>query len=457
MGEASAATAPHPNTVAAGPKTSAPTMGGLMRFFVPLGFAACLVSVTHFIINATLTKAAQPELAIAAYAICGSLFGLTERPAVLVRQTCSALVRDRISFRAMSGVTWMLIAATVAFGAFVCYTPFGPFVFRDLYGVDPKLLPAILTGYQFFMWVSVFSALRCLYHGVIISQMRTKWVTIGMIVRLAGMFAISQYFIHSGGVSGAWVGALLFAAGMLIEAGVCYWEGRTLARNLPERIEQHGVTSKRHIFAFYRPLLYSSFIVLAVGPALNALLGRTIDVELSIASFAVASSVFNVIMSVFTYIHQIVLNFYPTSPRLVFRFQRVVAFAPGLLTAALAFTPAGPFVLEAWMGLTGRLLPASLVVLQAFALLGLLLPWVDFGNGFLMLFRRTHVFMWSQSANTAASLAVLVGLVVWLPSWNGVIGPLVLAAGSAAELGVVAFALYRARWEIGWARRVPGR
>jgi hypothetical protein len=287
--------------------------------------------------------------------------------------------------------------------------------------------------------------------------MRTKWVTIGMIVRLAGMFAISQYFIHVGGVSGAWVGAFLFAAGMMIEAGVCYWEGRTLARRLPERVEQHGVTTKRHIFDFYRPLLYSSFIVLAVGPALNALLGRTVDVELSIASFAVASSVFNVIMSVFTYIHQIVLNFYPSSPGLVFRFQRLVAFAPGLLTAALAFTPAGPFVLESWMGLTGRLLPASLDVLRTLALLGLLLPWVDFGNGFLMLFRRTHVFMWSQSANTIAALTTLVLFVAFLPSWNGVIGALVLAAGSAAELAVVAFALYRARWEIGWAGRVPGR
>jgi len=452
MGEIVAAAAPKPKTA-----STEPTMAGLMRFFVPLGFAACLVSITHFIIHSTLSKAAEPEIAIAAYAIGMSLFGLTERPAVLVRQTCSALVRDRLSFRAMSGVTWLLIAATVAIGALICYTPVGAFVFRSAYGADPAHVPAIVAGYQFFMWVSVFSALRCLYHGVIISQMRTKWVTIGMIVRLAGMVALSQYFIRTDAVSGGWVGALIFAAGMMIEAGVCYWEGRSLTRRLPERLEEHGIATKRHVFDFYRPLLYSSFIVLLVAPAINALLGKTIDVELSIASFAVASSVFNVVMSVFTYIHQIVLNFYPRSPRLVFRFQRYVAFAPGLLTAAICFTPAGPFVLEEVMGLTGRLLPASLDVLKAFALLGLVLPWVDFGNGFLMLYRRTHVFMWSQAANTVAALSLLVLLVAFLPGWNGVIGPLVLTAGSAAELSVVAVALYRARWEIGWRRAAGGR
>jgi len=425
------------------------TMGSLLRFFAPLGFAACLVSITHSIIHSTLTKADQPELAIAAYAIGASLFGLTERPAVLVRQTSSALVRDRASFRAMSGVTWILIAATVAFGAVVCYTPVGGLLFEQAYGTDPALVPQIIQGYQFFMWVSVFSALRCLYHGVIISQMRTKWVTIGMIVRLIGMIAIAHYFVRTDSVNGGWVGACLFAAGMMIEAGVCYWEGRSLTRKLPERLPDHEIATKRDVFGFYRPLLYSSFIVVIIAPAINALLGKTVNVELSIASFAVASSIFNLVMSVFTYIHQIVLNFYPTSPKLVFRFQRIVGFMPGLLMAAISFSPAGTFALADLMGLSGRLLSDTLAVLQAFTLLGLVLPWLDFGNGFLMLFRRTHVFMWSQAANTGFAVVVLVALVALLPGWNGVIGPLAMTAGSAAELAVVGFALYRARWETG--------
>jgi hypothetical protein len=421
------------------------TMSSMLRFFIPLGFAACLVSITHTIIHSTLAQASHPEVAIAAYAIGMSLFMLTERPAVLVRQTCSALVRDRVSFRAMSGVTWLLIAAFIVLGTLISYTPLGTFIFREMYGADEAILPSIVNGYQFFMWVSVFSAIRCLYHGVIITQMRTKWVTIGMIIRLIGMLALSQYFIQTGKVDSGAVGALIFAAGMCIEAAVCYAEGRTLVKRFPERIENHEISNKRHIFGFYKPLLYSSFIAVTIPPAINALLGQTVDIALSIASFAVAGSVFSVVMSVFTYIHQIVLNFYQTSPRLVFQFQRFVGFAPSLIMASICWSPAGDWVLSEIMGLSGRLLPATLAVMKAFVLLGIVLPWLDFGNGFLMLFRRTNVFIWSQTLNAVSAISLLVLLVVLVPEWNGVIGPLAMTAGFTGELVVVAYALYRQR------------
>lgn len=443
-----------PMTVAAAvqsktkPHAPKQTLGSVLRFFLPLGFAACLVSITHAIIHSTLSHAAQPEIAIASYSIGMSLFMLTERPAVLLRQTCSALVRDKVSFRAMSGVTWLLIAAILAFGALICYTPAGELIFRHLYGADPLMIPSIVTGYQFLMWVSIFSALRCLYHGVIINQMRTKWVTIGMIVRLFGMFALSQYFIRTGSVSGAWVGALIFAAGMLIEAGVCYTEGRSLVRKLPDKEDGHEVVSKQHIFTFYRPLLLSSFLVVLVQPAINAMLGKTVNMELSIASFAVATSVFNIVASMFSYIHQIVLNFYRSAPQLVFRFQKLVCLAPSLIIAAISFSPAGSWILSSAMGLSGSLLTETLQVLQVFVIVAAIHPWLDFGNGFLMLFRRTDVFMWSQSANTITAVTLLV-LLVWLvPHWDGMIGALTLSAGYAAELSVVAYSLYRARWEI---------
>jgi len=438
--------------------TAGQTMGTLLRFFVPLGFAACLVTITHSIIHATLAQAARPEIAIATYALGMSLIGLTERPSTLLRQTSSALVRDRLSFRAMSGVTVLFIAAVIALGIVICYTPFGAWLFREAYGADAALVPEIIRGYQFLMWVSVFSAVRCLYHGVIISQMRTKWVTIGMVVRLIGMVALAWYFVRTDSVTSGAIGGLIFAVGMLIEAVVCWAEGRTLTRKLPERLDGHDIATKRHVFGFYRPLLVSSFLVVAVPPAINALLGKTVDVELSIASFAVASSVFNLVMSVFTYIHQIVLNFYPSSPKLVVRFQWLVGFAPAALTVAIAFSPAGPFLLSEAMGLSGRLLEATVGALQAFGLLGLLMPWVDFGNGFLMLYRRTHVFLWSQAANAVAAVGLLIPLVLFAPHWNGAIGPLALAAGSAAELAVVGAALYRARYELGFRDRPkPGR
>ncbi|WP_199613661.1 multi antimicrobial extrusion protein MatE [Paenibacillus alkalitolerans] len=414
----------------------------LVLFFLPLGLASCLVTITHVIIHATLSQAQQPEAVIASYAIGMSLFILTERPAVLIRQTCSALVRDRVSFRAMSGVTYILIAACIAFGAIISYTPAGPLVFRQIFGVKPGAVGSVVEGYRFLMWVSVFSALRCLYHGVIISQMRTKWMTIGMVVRLAGMFALSQYFIRMEQVDSGAVGALIFAAGMMIEALVSFLEGRILVRKMPERIQSHGITKKKQVFGFYRPLLYSSFIAVTIHPAVNALLGKTSDIELAIASFAVASSIFNLVMSFFTYIHQIVLNFHASSPELVRRFQLIVGFVPGVLLIAIGWTPIGSYIFAELLGLSGRLLPATIDVLRSFLALAFVLPWLDFGNGLLMLRRRTNVFVWSQCANAGLAVSLLVILVALVPSWNGSIGAVAITGGFAGELAVVWTALY---------------
>lgn len=77
----------------------------LLSFFIPLGISSALVTISHVIINSTLARSAHPEFIIASYALPMSILGITERPAVLLRQTCSALVRDRVSFRAMSLVS----------------------------------------------------------------------------------------------------------------------------------------------------------------------------------------------------------------------------------------------------------------------------------------------------------------------------------------------------------------
>jgi hypothetical protein len=420
-----------------------PTMKNLFAFFIPLGLAACLVTITHVIVHASLTNAHQPEVAIASYAIGMSLLMLFERPTVFIRNTSSALVRDKPSFRAVAGMTWIVITVIAVIGMLISYTPLGNVIFAVLFRADPVLVPEIVAGYRFFMWVSVFSAIRCLYHGVIISQMRTKWVTIGMIVRLIGMFTLSQWFVTQDAIYGGYVGAMIFATGMCIEMLVCYAEGRKLVKTLPDQSGHDGITTKRQAFQFYRPLMFSSAMVVFIFPATNALLGQTTNAELSIASFAVATSIFNLIMSFFTYIHQIVLNFYPKSPGLVRQFQQRIGFLPGVLLGLLCWSPAGSWLLQTGIGLDGPLLMATSNALIVFAGLAFILPWLDYGNGFLMLRRTTHVFVLSQGANAAAALIMLLTLIQLVPHWNGMIGPLALTMGFVAEFAVVSIVLYR--------------
>ncbi|MEF3302659.1 multi antimicrobial extrusion protein MatE [Paenibacillus sp. GYB003] len=417
------------------------TMGQLFAFFIPLGLSASLVTISHVIINSTLARSADPEIIIASYAIGLSMLGVIEKPAILLRQTCSALVRDRTSFRAMTKVAVCLLIGMFAAGLLISYTPVGRLLFLHLFGAQDAMLEAIIHVYRILMFVSLFSGIRCLYHGILISNMRTKWLTIGMVVRLAAMYAMSLYFIQTNGVTSGKVGAIIFLVGMAIEAAVSFLEGSKLARSLPLKKEGHDVERAGHIFRFYRPLLFSSFIAVVIGPAINAMLGKTSDIGLAIASFAIAGSLTQLVQSFFSYMHQIVLNFYRKDAALALRFALTCGFVPTILIGILGYTPVGPWFMEHVMGVSERLMNASLHTLRVFMLMALLFPWLDFCNGLLMLRGQTKVMMVSQAANVAVTLLSLVVCISAVPGWNGAIGALAQSLGIAGELAVVLYAI----------------
>jgi len=419
---------------------SAVTMRRLWAFFLPLGVSASLVTLSHVIINSTLARSPQPELVISSYAIAMSLLTITERPAVLLRQTCSALVRDTRSFRSMLAVARIVFACILAFGFAVCYTPAGGWIFGGLFGVGEDKLAGVIQVYRVLMFVSIFSGLRCLYQGVIIYNQRTKWLTIGMSVRLAVMYLLSQYYIRTGVESGA-AGAVIFLAGMMVEAAVSYAEGRSLVRRMPEKSPRHAVETKRHVFVFYKPLLVSAFITVVIVPSINAMLGKTPDPALAVSSFAVAGSLVMLMTSFFSYFHQIVLNFHQEDPAAVRRFTLSSGFLPAVLIGAIAFTPAGEWFLAEVMAVRGELLRESVRALQAFVLMALVMPWLDALNGLVLLRGQTKLILGSQTVNLVFTLGALILLLAAGPAPGGTTGAWAQSAGLAAEFVFVALRL----------------
>lgn len=434
------------------PSSSKPaiSLAQMFAFFIPLGLSSSLVTISHVIINGTLTRSAHPEAIVSSYAVAMSLLGITEKPAVLLRQTCSALVRDRISFRAISMVAAYLLAGIVLIGWLVAYTGVGRLVFGGLYGAKPEDVGPIMHVYRVLMFVSIFSGLRCLFHGVIIFNKRTLWLTLGMVIRLVGMYALSQYYLAHGVESGQ-VGAVIFLLGMVIEAIIAVWEGSRLYREkLPEKKPDHPYEKPSQIFSFYRPLLYSSFIAVIIAPAINICLGQTPDSQRSIAAFALASSVCQLVLSFFSYMHQIVLNFYRSDSKKVHRFTLLMAFIPTILLGLLSFTPMGAWVMTHVLGAKAQLLEESLRTLRFFMIMTLAFTWLDFSNGLLMLRGQTKVMVWSQASNVTVTILTLTICLLAAPELNSRIGVLAQSFGTVAELAFVV-------WTLRMAARDSGR
>lgn len=414
----------------------------LFLFFIPMGISVLLINLSHVIINGTLARSSNPEMILAGYALAMSLLVVTERPAVLFRQTCSALVRDRVSFKAVRKVSFFVFGASLVFGGLVAYSPLGHWIFGGAYGADTAVEKEAIHAFYALMFLSVFSGIRCLYQGVIIYKMRTKWLTIGMIFRLGGMFLLSQYFLHIG-VTSALQGTTIFVCGMIIEAGISWWESSRLLKKMPEKDPDYEVTKPKQVMTFYKPLLYSSLIVVWLMPILNALLGSTERGTLAVASFAVAGSLMNLILGFFTYFHQIALLFVKSNPAIVRKFTLMLGFIPPALMIIMAFTPIGPWMFAHILGVKDDLLQSCIHALRGFLPFVLIFPWLDTLNGIVMAHGETKLMFSSQLANAIITAISIILLVVLLPNWNGALGSLAQSAGLFAEIILLAFLFRR--------------
>lgn len=167
----------------------------MLLFFIPIGFSASLTAITHLIINGTLGRADDAEIVIASYAIALSLFGISERPVLVSRQTCSALLKTKASFRLLATVFIHVTFFIFILCAIIGYTPIGHFTFVHLFNTEEEMLAAVTSTFRVITFVIFFSGLRCLYQGVIINHFETKWVTIGVIVRLLGIFCSVLFYL----------------------------------------------------------------------------------------------------------------------------------------------------------------------------------------------------------------------------------------------------------------------
>ncbi|MFC0560960.1 multi antimicrobial extrusion protein MatE [Halalkalibacter alkalisediminis] len=426
----------------------------ILLFFVPLGLSAILVTLSHMIINGTLTRAENAEVIIASYVIAMSLFSIIERLGVLLRNACSALVRDKVSFKAMSLVAIYVVSILMVISTLIAYTPIGWWIFSTIFGADPSMIDQIVDVYQILIIVTLFSAIRCLFQGVIILNRQTKWLTIGMIIRLIAMYALSLFFIHTGYIN-AKTGAYIFLAGMMVESLVSLIEGRILVGKMVDKDIDHPITNKSQIFRFYNPLILSSLIIVMVGPVINIFLGKTAELELAIASYAIALSITQLFLSFFSYTHQIVLTFYKDHAQKVRVFTLMIGFIPTIILAIFCFSPIGSLFIEYVLGANDRLVEASIQSLKVFMLMTLVFPFIDFCNGLLMLRSETKVMVFSQSANLMITFIIVATVTSQAPAWNGVIGALAQSSGMIAELTVLLFILNKGKQNLNRLSRTP--
>jgi progressive ankylosis protein len=413
----------------------------LSAFFIPLGFAASLTSITHVIINGTLTRAEDAAFIIACYAVAFSLFQVVERPIIVFRQTSSALVKDKQSFKLLTVFLMYVLGIVVLFCSILAFSRIGDWIYIHFFNADKSMVETISNTFKVIIFVLIFSGIRGIYQGIIINHLETKWVTIGVIIRVITMFVISYLLVVLDYISSVG-GALIFLAGMIIECLISVWKGHFLIKEYPQSKKDFHL-QKSDIYHFYTPLVFYFIFQTILIPIVYVFLAKSENIQMSIASFALAFSITNLVLSFFMYTHQIVLQFYEKNRKKVIHFTLLIGLTPSILLGVLCFSPLGSWFMGVVMGADPVLATATLSVLKFFILKTLVYPIVDFLNGFLMLQRQTKRMVYSQVMNLIAVLISLSVFVYFFPHWNGINGAIAASIGEVVGFVVVFVIVYK--------------
>lgn len=409
----------------------------IIKFYIPIGISSMLAALTHVIVNSVLARSDTPDRTISTYAVALSLSFLIDMPLNAIRQTSSTYSRDRTSFRAVARLTLLLVGVLVGLSILIGWTPLGAGLFRKVFGVKEEMVLPTVHVYQVLAFLYVFSGLRGLFQGIIINQLRTGWMTLGMGIRVAVMFGMSWLFIHNGWINDGRAGAWIFFAGIMIECTVAVWEGWSLQTKLPPEREEDTVRRTRHLLPFYMPLLYSSVILVVLNPSIQAGLNSSFNATLAVASYAVAIQLSNMTAWFCASVHQIVIQFYRKEPRNVVTMVAALSILSPLFLWTVSTEFAGSWLLEGVMGLKGELLGAVRQLLLLITVQAALFPWIDYIAGKSMLYGRTRVILMGKLCSVTFSLLLLATCVYAFPGLNGALAGVVTSAGACVELIIV--------------------
>lgn len=408
----------------------------LLRFFLPLAVTWMLMMVTHTIISAGLARTVDPTVSTAAYAVAVSLATIFEAPLVMLRQTGMALVSSQQSFRVVQRVAFITLGAFLVIVVAIGYLPaLGYLVFHNVLGVSDELLAPTVTAFRVTMLLPIASGLRCLYQSLILIQKRTTYISTGMFIRVGFMIVLVYCFATFGWVVGPLVGAITLVGGIFVEGVNAYWFGRKLVP------EGEATITPRATWQFYLPLIASSLFVAMGKPFINAGLARMPDAAVSLAAFSVASSFAWVLISPTQNVHQVTMVFGrdPIHRPLVRRFAATVAAIATSTLLAVSFSPLGRWLLQALIQVPAELIEPSLWGIRTLSFVPLILCWIEYNTGLLLIAQATRLVSVGKTLNLLATIAFVLTLAPLLP--GPIAAPLAQMAGFASEGLVLQFGI----------------
>ena len=418
----------------------------LWKFYAPLAASNAMMTISHAIINGSLNRTSQPTQSIASYAVANSICVLAESPMVMLRQTGAALVRDRAGWATYMRVALLAAAVDQLLCLAIAWTPLAHVVIHHWMGARDEMFPAAVNAFRVLMFVSLFSALRSIFHSVLLVKQKTLWVTLGMALRVIVMLALAAFFTQTGWLDSGMRGGVIFLAGMAVESLSAFGSFRKWFHSLPQEAPRTETSAPpltfRRVAVFYLPLVVAAITGAMTMSIINAGLSRIPQPQSVIATAAIGSVVTYLLMGPLFMIHQVSLFFsaplagahpHDRRDRTVGWFCVQTGVGATVIIGLLAWTPLGEWLLVRAFQAPADLLSHVEDVLRISMFLPLIAVWNEYRNGKLLAAGHSRVLTMSKLLNISTLVLTVMLLVKATPSLGARISPIASLCALTAE------------------------
>ena len=193
-----------------------PSQRELFRLFLPLALSGVFFPLAAPVVNAALARTAEPEVALAAYAVGRGLSNALVSPLFSLRQVTTALARDRRILATIRRWSALLAVGATAVLLVGCLPPLYRLVVPGLMGI-PERIASVAWPVLGVLAVSPLMVVgRGYFQGILVRYDRSGPIGTGALLYVAGTALLLVLGTRFSSIEGALLAALALLGGQVL-------------------------------------------------------------------------------------------------------------------------------------------------------------------------------------------------------------------------------------------------
>ncbi len=197
-----------------------PGMKAQWRFAWPVMLNTSAEMGMVFVISICLGRLADPDLALAAFAVVYGLASLMLSPLRNLVQTAQTLVRSAADRRVMLRFALQLILGFAAFAALLFHTPLDGPILADAMGLEPALERYSAPAMQAAFLMAAFWGFSAVFRGLLAGARATGALAVSGLGRVGAALLVALTALALPEGNGAVIGLLAWMTGYAAEAAI---------------------------------------------------------------------------------------------------------------------------------------------------------------------------------------------------------------------------------------------